>query len=95
MELIREELENHGYVSIQKIDVRDAKTIFIDSPVRLEMGQTNEDANFIEVLVKEELKDKVSVITGASRMNIEISVLAKTGELVILVPKKRKYSIRW
>lgn len=90
----RQQLTNDGYVLIKTIDTKDAKSIFIDCGIPVQMIETTEVSKCLEVLVKKEAKDTMYVYETPNITSKTIGIIGIADEVIILVSKGGSKAIR-
>ena len=83
----RQKLVNDGYVSVKTIDTKDAKSIFIDCGIPVQLVETTEVSECLEVLVRKEAKDTMYVYETPDIFSKTIGIIGVADEVIILVPK--------
>lgn len=90
----RKQLTDDDYVSVKRIDTKDAKSIFIDCGITVKIVETTEVSKYLEVFVKKEAKDTMYVYETPNMFSKTIGIIGVADEVIILVSKDDNKVIR-
>lgn len=90
----RQKLVNDGYVSVKTIDTKDAKSIFIDCGIPVQLVETTEVSKCMEIFVKKEAEDTIYVYEAPNIVSKTIGIIGVADEVIILITKAENKVIR-
>lgn len=84
------DLLSNGYALIKEIDIKNAKTVFVECSITVQKVETAEISKCLKIFVKDEAKDYMYIFETPNIISKIVSIAGVTDEVIILVPENDK-----